>query len=70
MQERLLTICRLRSIQLIAGVLGRAGQSGQKKRKEAAKSGKVEWETAGYVREWIEESPEIQAEIRKRAMTN
>ncbi len=66
----MLILCRLRSIQLIAGVLGRAGQSGQQKRKEAAKSGKVEWETPAYVKEWIEESPEIQAEIRKGALTN
>jgi small subunit ribosomal protein S2 len=66
----LLTWCRLRSIQLIAGVLGRAGELGQKKRKEDAKNGKVEWETPTYVQEWIQESPEIQAEFRKRAMAN
>jgi small subunit ribosomal protein S2 len=33
----------LRCIQVIAGVLGRAGQSGQKKRLEAAKTGEVTW---------------------------
>lgn len=33
----------LRCIQLIAGVLGRAGEIGQRKRLEAAKSGKVTW---------------------------
>jgi small subunit ribosomal protein S2 len=33
----------LRCIQVIAGVLGRAGQSGQNKRLEAAKHGEVTW---------------------------
>ncbi|KAF8860733.1 ribosomal protein S2 [Acephala macrosclerotiorum] len=33
----------LRCIQVIAGVLGRAGESGQKKRLEAAETGKVTW---------------------------
>jgi small subunit ribosomal protein S2 len=33
----------LRCIQVIAGVLGRAGQSGQEKRLEAAKTGEVTW---------------------------
>lgn len=34
----------LRCIQVIAGVLGRAGESGQAKRLEAAAKGKVTWE--------------------------
>lgn len=33
----------LRCVQLIAGTLGRAGEDGQKKRLEAAKTGKVTW---------------------------
>lgn len=33
----------LRCIQVIAGVLGRAGESGQQKRLEAAKTGVVTW---------------------------
>lgn len=33
----------LRCIQVIAGVLGRAGQSGQEKRLEAAKTGQITW---------------------------
>lgn len=33
----------LRCIQVIAGVLGRAGQKGQQKRLEAAKTGEVTW---------------------------
>jgi len=33
----------LRCIQVIAGVLGRAGEAGQKKRLEDAKSGRITW---------------------------
>jgi len=33
----------IRCIQVIAGVLGRAGESGQKKRLEAAKRGETTW---------------------------
>jgi small subunit ribosomal protein S2 len=33
----------LRCIQVIAGVLGRAGEVGQKKRLEAAKNGDITW---------------------------
>jgi small subunit ribosomal protein S2 len=33
----------IRCIQVIAGVLGRAGEEGQKKRLEAAKSGEITW---------------------------
>ncbi|KAI9743236.1 MAG: 37S ribosomal protein, mitochondrial [Claussenomyces sp. TS43310] len=44
----------LRATQLIAGVLGRAGESGQKKRLEAAKSGVVTWSTHRDLEEWRE----------------
>ena len=37
-------ICSLRCIQVIAGVLGRAGEEGQRKRLEAAKTGEVTWQ--------------------------
>jgi small subunit ribosomal protein S2 len=33
----------LRCVEVIAGVLGRAGEAGQKKRLEAAKTGSVTW---------------------------
>ncbi|EHK99708.1 putative 40S ribosomal protein mrp4, mitochondrial [Glarea lozoyensis 74030] len=33
----------IRCIQVIAGVLGRAGEEGQKKRLEAARTGTVTW---------------------------
>jgi small subunit ribosomal protein S2 len=33
----------LRCIQVIAGVLGRAGEAGQRKRLQVAKSGQVTW---------------------------
>lgn len=39
-----------RSINLIAGVLGRAGQQGQRRRLEAAKNGIVEWQNPTEVR--------------------
>lgn len=39
-------------MNLIAGVLGRAGQSGQEKRLEAAKTGKVTWQTNEILKEW------------------
>ena len=40
----MLTVLRsLRCIQVIAGVLGRAGEAGQRKRLEAAKTGEVTW---------------------------
>ena len=37
-------MCSLRCIQVIAGVLGRAGESGQQKRLEAAATGNVTWD--------------------------
>ena len=33
----------IRCMQVVAGVLGRAGEEGQRKRLEAAKTGKVTW---------------------------
>jgi len=51
----MLTIYSLRCVQLIAGVLGRAGESGQSKRMEAAESGKVTWETPQMLQDWWEE---------------
>jgi small subunit ribosomal protein S2 len=42
----------IRAVQLICGVLGRAGESGQKKRLEAAKTGKVTWSTNREFQEW------------------
>lgn len=35
----------MRSIALIGGVLGRAGQRGQQRRKEAADKGEISWDT-------------------------
>lgn len=59
---------RLRCTHLIAGVLGRAGQIGQKKRADAAKNGEVGWETPSYLTEWFEEDMEVQIEAKKKAM--
>ena len=36
-------MCSLRCIQVIAGVLGRAGEEGQRKRLKAAKTGEITW---------------------------
>lgn len=35
----------MRSVALIAGVLGRAGEAGQKRRLEEAEDGQAQWET-------------------------
>lgn len=52
-------------------MLGRAGESGQKKRKEAAKSGMVTWQTPKELREWAAEQrkrhKEASAESKQRA---
>ena len=40
----LINVRSLRCIQVIAGVLGRAGEEGQRKRLEAAKTGEVTWQ--------------------------
>jgi small subunit ribosomal protein S2 len=50
----------LRSIGLIAGVLGRAGQEGQKLRRKAAKDGRTEYNTKA-VNNYIEMLEEVQA---------
>jgi small subunit ribosomal protein S2 len=43
-RPHVLTSCvSIRCIEVIAGVLGRAGEEGQKKRLEAAKTGRVTW---------------------------
>lgn len=38
-----MSVYSLRCIQVIAGVLGRAGEEGQRKRLEAARTGEVTW---------------------------
>ena len=38
---------------------------GQKKRAEDAKNGKVPWETAEYLSDWMAEEAEAQAEAKK-----
>jgi small subunit ribosomal protein S2 len=40
----LIWVYSLRCIQVIAGVLGRAGEEGQRKRLDAAKTGEVTWQ--------------------------
>ncbi|KFY19677.1 hypothetical protein V491_04290, partial [Pseudogymnoascus sp. VKM F-3775] len=57
----------LRCTHLIAGVLGRAGQIGQKKRAEAAKNGTVAWETADYLKEWFAQESEAANEAKKKS---
>jgi hypothetical protein len=59
----------LRCTQLIAGVLGRAGEAGQKKRLEAAKTGKVTWQPPpGLGKPMTEEDRRKEAEAKKAAM--
>jgi small subunit ribosomal protein S2 len=55
LSDRLTESLSLRCVQLIAGVLGRAGESGQKKRIAAAQTGLVTWETPEFLRNWIKE---------------
>lgn len=50
--NRIVSSYSLRSVNLIAGVLGRAGESGQEKRLEAAKTGQVTWETDKILKQW------------------
>jgi len=58
----------LRCIQVIAGVLGRAGQEGQRKRLEAAKTGTVTWlPPPGLGKPETEEDKKIAASKVKRA---
>lgn len=51
----------LRCIQVIAGVLGRAGEEGQRRRLEDAKNGHVTWETPVDIIEAVELSKEAAA---------
>lgn len=44
----------LRSISLIGGVLGRAGQAGQRRRLGDAEAGQVHWETPAETRRYME----------------
>ncbi|KAE8448003.1 hypothetical protein EG329_009926 [Mollisiaceae sp. DMI_Dod_QoI] len=56
----------LRCIQVIAGVLGRAGESGQKKRLQAAETGKVTWlPPTGLGKPKTAEDRRREAEIKK-----
>ncbi|ESZ91582.1 hypothetical protein SBOR_8017 [Sclerotinia borealis F-4128] len=58
----------LRCIQLIAGVLGRAGEEGQRKRLEAAKNGITTWEpTEGLGEPVTEESKAREAALKAEA---
>jgi small subunit ribosomal protein S2 len=59
----------LRCIQVIAGVLGRAGEEGQRKRLEAAKTGEVTWlPPPGLGRPETEEERAKSANRGKRVM--
>ncbi|KFA66882.1 hypothetical protein S40285_02313 [Stachybotrys chlorohalonatus IBT 40285] len=56
----------LRSVGVIAGVLGRAGEAGQKRRMDDANSGKVSWTTRPEITRHMKK--EIQAVVRERKM--
>lgn len=45
--------CSLRCSALIAGVLARAAQNGQRRRLEAAAEGKTSWETPSDIKEFM-----------------
>ncbi|KAK0721240.1 ribosomal protein S2, flavodoxin-like domain-containing protein [Apiosordaria backusii] len=55
----------LRSVALIAGVLGRAGERGQQRRLEDAKQGIVKWQTPRDVRGYIDKANSLAAEEAK-----
>ncbi|KAM0327222.1 hypothetical protein ACHAQA_006357 [Verticillium albo-atrum] len=55
----------LRSTSLIGGILGRAGQEGQKRRKEAAAAGQVPWENPVEVDRYIEKTRQRHREAMK-----
>lgn len=58
----------LRCIQVIAGVLGRAGEDGQRKRLEKARTGEVTWlPPPGLGKPMTEEDRIKEAEARKAA---
>lgn len=46
--------CSIRSVTVIAGVLGRAGERGQRRRKEAAQRGDITWQTPMDIRRFME----------------
>jgi len=48
-------------------VLGRAGESGQKKRMEAAATGKVTWETPRDLLDWSAEQQKLDQDRNKQA---
>ncbi|KAH7325034.1 ribosomal protein S2, flavodoxin-like domain-containing protein [Stachybotrys elegans] len=54
----------LRSIAVIAGVLGRAGEAGQKRRREVSSKGQVPWETSGAITRHM--LNEVDKAIKKR----
>lgn len=54
----------LRSVGVIAGVLGRAGQAGRRRRLEAAKKGEMTWSTPPDVQAYMSE--EIGRALKKR----
>jgi hypothetical protein len=43
--------------------LGRAGESGQKKRIAAAQTGLVTWETPEFLRNWIKEQTQLDKQM-------
>lgn len=51
-------LCSIRCVQLIAAVLGRAAEAGQKKRLDAAKKGVVTWQTPLEYKEWAQNDEE------------
>lgn len=56
----------LRATALISGVLGRAGERGQKRRLEAAQHGKVTWKTPAEVQGYFELAAARAADARRR----
>jgi small subunit ribosomal protein S2 len=58
----------LRSVALIGGVLGRAGQRGQERRKHDAKMGQVPWTTPRDLQEYMKEEKSAAIKKRKEVM--
>jgi len=58
----------LRSVALIGGVLGRAGQRGQERRKHDAKMGQVPWTTPRDIQEYMKEEKTAAIKKRKEVM--
>ena len=59
----------IRCIEVIAGVLGRAGEEGQKKRLEAAKTGQVTWSPPEGLGAPYHDNPE-QRKLEKKTAQN